>query len=147
MISPFVCPAHAFASAVVKPSCRESDGLIGHNGSGESTLLKMLAVVGLRGRGKFSDAQPLEGWSSKAFCRKVAYSPQQLPPAEGLTMRELVAMVIPSHRALARSAAADRAKSRGSYLAGWLKTAGASAGRYISLAANVDMIRHAGGAG
>jgi iron complex transport system ATP-binding protein len=38
------------------------------------------------------DGQPLESWSSKAFARKVAYLPQQLPQAEGMTVRELVAI-------------------------------------------------------
>lgn len=75
------------------------------------------------------DAQPLESWSGKAFARKVAYLPQQLPPAEGMTVRELVAIGrYPWHGALGRLVL-QIAKGRGSYLAGWLKTAGASAGR------------------
>ncbi|STI83620.1 ferrichrome transport ATP-binding protein [Escherichia coli] len=57
------------------------------------------------------DAQPLESWSSKAFARKVAYLPQQLPPAEGMTVRELVAIGrYPWHGALGRFGAADREK-------------------------------------
>ncbi|MDU6450747.1 MAG: ATP-binding cassette domain-containing protein [Enterobacter hormaechei] len=68
-------------------------GLIGHNGSG------ML------------DDQPLASWSSKAFARKVAYLPQQLPQAEGMTVRELVAIGrYPWHGALGRFGVADREK-------------------------------------
>ncbi len=48
---------------------------------------------------------------SKAFARKVAYLPQQLPPAEGMTVRELVAIGrYPWHGALGRFGAADREK-------------------------------------
>ncbi|WP_079966291.1 ATP-binding cassette domain-containing protein, partial [Salmonella enterica] len=61
-------------------------GLIGHNGSGKSTLLKMLGRHQLPSEGDILlDNQPLASWSSKAFARKVAYLPQQLPQAEGMT--------------------------------------------------------------
>jgi ABC-type cobalamin/Fe3+-siderophores transport system ATPase subunit len=57
------------------------------------------------------DDQPLESWSSKAFARKVAYLPQQLPQAEGMTVRELVAIGrYPWHGALGRFGVADREK-------------------------------------
>ena len=59
-------------------------GLIGHNGSGKSTLLKMLGRHQAPSDGEvLLDGQPLDSWGSKAFARKVAYLPQQLPPAEG----------------------------------------------------------------
>nr|VUD26167.1 ferrichrome transport ATP-binding protein FhuC [Salmonella sp. NCTC 7297] len=68
-------------------------GLIGHNGSGKSTLLKMLGRHQPPSEGDILlDNQPLASWSSKAFARKVAYLPQQLPQAEGMTVRELVAI-------------------------------------------------------
>lgn len=87
-------------------------GLIGHNGSGKSTLLKMLGRHQPPSEGEILlDAQPLESWSSKAFARKVAYLPQQLPPAEGMTVRELVAIGrYPWHGALGRFGVADREK-------------------------------------
>ena len=87
-------------------------GLIGHNGSGKSTLLKMLGRHQPPSEGEILlDAQPLESWSSKAFARKGAYLPQQLPPAEGMTVRELVAIGrYPWHGALGRFGAADREK-------------------------------------
>jgi ferric hydroxamate transport system ATP-binding protein len=87
-------------------------GLIGHNGSGKSTLLKMLGR-----HQKPSDGDlllndlPLDQWTSKAFARQVAYLPQQLPPAEGMTVRELVAIGrYPWHGALGRFGVADREK-------------------------------------
>ena len=76
------------------------------------------------------DNQPLASWSGKAFARKVAYLPQQLPQAEGMTVRELVAIGrYPWHGALGRFGVADREKSRRGDYAGRLKTAGASSGR------------------
>ena len=87
-------------------------GLIGHNGSGKSTLLKMLGRHQPPSDGEvLLDGQPLDSWGSKAFARKVAYLPQQLPPAEGMTVRELVAIGrYPWHGALGRFGAADREK-------------------------------------
>ena len=74
-------------------------GLIGHNGSGKSTLLKMLGRHQPPSAGDvLLDGQPLESWGSKAFARKVAYLPQQLPPAEGMTVRELVGLKPLAHR-------------------------------------------------
>ena len=108
----FRVPGRTLASAVVNLSCRKVTGLIGHNGSGKSTLLKMLGRHQPPSEGEILlDAQPLESWSSKAFARKVAYLPQQLPPAEGMTVRELVAIGrYPWHGALGRFGAADREK-------------------------------------
>ena len=87
-------------------------GLIGHNGSGKSTLLKMLGRHQPPSEGDILlDDQPLESWNSKAFARKVAYLPQQLPQAEGMTVRELVAIGrYPWHGALGRFGVADREK-------------------------------------
>ncbi|WP_226571849.1 Fe3+-hydroxamate ABC transporter ATP-binding protein FhuC [Mangrovibacter yixingensis] len=85
-------------------------GLIGHNGSGKSTLLKMLGRHQMPSDGliKLGEA-PLETWNSKACARRVAYLPQQLPPAEGMTVRELVAIGrYPWHGALGRFSAEDR---------------------------------------
>ena len=85
-------------------------GLIGHNGSGKSTLLKMLGRHQPPSEGDILlGAQPLENWSSKAFAREVAYLPQQLPAAEGMTVRELVAIGrYPWHGALGRFGVKDR---------------------------------------
>ncbi|TDR85170.1 ABC transporter ATP-binding protein [Enterovirga rhinocerotis] len=65
-------------------------GLIGHNGSGKSTLLKILARQQEAGSGeaKFG-GQPLTAWPARGFACEIAYLPQTLPAATGLTVREL----------------------------------------------------------
>ena len=83
-------------------------GLIGHNGSGKSTLLKMLArqQPPTAGTVRF-EGQALRDWADRAFARRVAYLPQQTPPASGLLVRELVALGrYPWHGALGRFGAA-----------------------------------------
>ncbi|MEN4526393.1 Fe3+-hydroxamate ABC transporter ATP-binding protein FhuC [Pantoea agglomerans] len=85
-------------------------GLIGHNGSGKSTLLKMLGRHHAASSGEvLLNQQPVGRWNSKAFARQVAYLPQQLPAAEGMTVRELVAIGrYPWHGALGRFGKEDR---------------------------------------
>ncbi len=85
-------------------------GLIGHNGSGKSTLLKMLGRHQTPSSGVISVKDtPLPGWDSKSFTRQVAYLPQKLPAAEGMTVRELVALGrYPWHGALGRFGSTDR---------------------------------------
>ncbi|MGV3346797.1 Fe3+-hydroxamate ABC transporter ATP-binding protein FhuC [Enterobacteriaceae bacterium LUAb1] len=85
-------------------------GLIGHNGSGKSTLLKILGRHQAATKGEvLLNQRPLADWSSKAFAREVAYLPQQLPAAEGMTVRELVAIGrYPWHGALGRYSVEDR---------------------------------------
>lgn len=85
-------------------------GLIGHNGSGKSTLLKMLGRHHAASAGQvLLNEQPVASWQSKAFAREVAYLPQQLPAAEGMTVRELVAIGrYPWHGALGRYGVEDR---------------------------------------
>lgn len=87
-------------------------GLIGHNGSGKSTLLKMLGRHQSASTGQILlKGKPLEEWKSKAFARQVAYLPQQLPAAEGMTVAELVAVGrYPWHGALGRFRLQDREK-------------------------------------
>src|ERR1700751_2577158 len=65
--------------------------LIGHNGSGKSNLLKLLArqqaptrcTVRLNGTG-------VAAWPARDFARQVAYLPQNPPTGTGMTVRELV---------------------------------------------------------
>ncbi|WP_428944024.1 Fe3+-hydroxamate ABC transporter ATP-binding protein FhuC [Pantoea sp. FN060301] len=85
-------------------------GLIGHNGSGKSTLLKLLGRHHAASGGRvLLNGTEVSTWNSKAFAREVAYLPQQLPPAEGMTVRELVAMGrYPWHGALGRYGISDR---------------------------------------
>lgn len=86
-------------------------GLLGPNGSGKSTLMKLLArqQVASAGEVRF-EGRALSAWGGRAFARKVAYMPQFTPAAEGMTVRELVALGrYPWHGALGRFGAGDAA--------------------------------------
>jgi iron-chelate-transporting ATPase len=87
-------------------------GLIGHNGSGKSTLLKLLARQQPSSSGTIRfEGRPLREWSDREYARKVAYLPQQTPPAAGMLVKELVALGrYPWHGALGRFGDTDRAK-------------------------------------
>lgn len=89
---------------------RRMVGLIGHNGSGKSTLLKILARQQPASGGVVQfEGKALDGWNDQAFARKVAYLPQQTPPAAGMLVRELVALGrYPWHGALGRFGQVDR---------------------------------------
>ncbi|KIC20345.1 ABC transporter ATP-binding protein [Leisingera sp. ANG-Vp] len=64
--------------------------LLGHNGSGKSTLLAGLArQQWLAGQIRLG-GKPLSDYGARGFARQVAYLPQILPPAPGLTLREMV---------------------------------------------------------
>jgi iron-chelate-transporting ATPase len=66
-------------------------GLIGHNGSGKSTLLKLMTRQQPASHGELLlDGRRVAAWGQREFARRVAYLPQQLPPTENLTGRELV---------------------------------------------------------
>lgn len=68
-------------------------GLIGHNGSGKSTFIKLLAKQEQVSAGKILfNQKELNQWSSREFAKQVAYLPQHLPQATNLTTRELIAM-------------------------------------------------------
>jgi ferric hydroxamate transport system ATP-binding protein len=87
-------------------------GLIGHNGSGKSTLLKLLARQQAPGGGEIRfEGRPIGDWGGREFARKLAYLPQQPPPAAGMLVRELVALGrYPWHGALGRFGQVDRDK-------------------------------------
>ena len=85
--------------------------LIGHNGSGKSTLLKVLArqIMPSSGNVVF-EKQPLSAWRARDFARRLAFLPQHPPAAEGMTVRELVALGrYPWHGALGRFGPHDHA--------------------------------------
>ncbi len=83
-------------------------GLVGANGSGKSTLVKMLARQ-QKGSGTISLlGQDIAAMTDRVFARQVAYMPQFTPPAEGMTVRELVGLGrFPWHGALGRFSAED----------------------------------------
>lgn len=87
-------------------------GILGHNGSGKSTLVKLLARQQRPSRGSLRFAgRPIESWDNRAFARRVAYLPQQTPPAAGMLVKELVALGrYPWHGALGRFGQRDRDK-------------------------------------
>ncbi len=87
-------------------------GLIGHNGSGKSTLIKLLAHQQAASQGTVKlDGVPLADWKNREFARQVAYLPQQLPAADGLSVRELVRFGrYPWHGALGRMSEEDNAQ-------------------------------------
>lgn len=86
-------------------------GLIGHNGSGKSTFLKLLARQQEATAGAISyGGRRLADWSGREFAQRVAYLPQAIPAATGLTVAELVAFGrYPWRGAFAPLGATDRA--------------------------------------
>ncbi|TGN68198.1 ATP-binding cassette domain-containing protein [Paracoccus liaowanqingii] len=83
--------------------------LIGHNGSGKSTLLKVLARQGAASGQVSFEGRSLSDWRARDHARRLAFLPQTLPPAEGMLVRELVALGrYPWHGALGRVTDADR---------------------------------------
>ncbi|MFN3526233.1 MAG: ABC transporter ATP-binding protein [Paracoccus sp. (in: a-proteobacteria)] len=84
--------------------------LIGHNGSGKSTLLKVLArQIVAQGQALF-EGRPLADWRARDYARRLAFLPQTTPPAEGMLVRELVALGrYPWHGALGRFGPEDHA--------------------------------------
>lgn len=87
-------------------------GLVGPNGSGKSTLLRVLAnQLGVQtGTAKLL-GRDLPSYNGREFARLVAYMPQFTPPAEGMTVRELVSLSrFPWHGTLGRFGAGDAAK-------------------------------------
>ncbi|TXI12460.1 MAG: ATP-binding cassette domain-containing protein [Rhizobium sp.] len=103
--------------ALLKPltltlPARRVVGLIGHNGSGKSTLVKLLARQQPASLGTIRfEGKALKDWGDRPFARKVAYLPQQTPPATGMLVKELVALGrYPWHGALGRFGQVDRDK-------------------------------------
>lgn len=90
----------------------EISALVGHNGSGKSTLLKLLArqVKAPAGAIRYAGMTETE-INGRAFSRSVAYLPQDVSAAAGMTVRELVACGrYPWHGALGRFTETDKAK-------------------------------------
>jgi iron complex transport system ATP-binding protein len=69
----------------------EVTSLLGHNGSGKSSLIKLLSRQNPVASGSVMlDGKPLAEYSAKEYAKKVAYLPQHPPITDGVTVRELV---------------------------------------------------------
>ncbi|TNM61706.1 ABC transporter ATP-binding protein [Aliirhizobium smilacinae] len=86
--------------------------LVGHNGSGKSSLLKILARQLTPTTGSVAYAgRDLKDYDGRDFARSVAYLPQDLSTGSEMTIRELVGCGrYPWHGALGRFSAIDRKK-------------------------------------
>lgn len=87
-------------------------GLIGHNGSGKSSLLRLMARQYADHRGRIClGGKSLNDWKSREFAREVAYLPQQTPATDGMNVGELVALGrYPWHGPLGRLGPEDHEK-------------------------------------
>lgn len=86
--------------------------LVGHNGSGKSSLLKILARQILPTDGSISyGGRDLRHYQERAFARSVAYLPQDVSSGSDMTIRELVGCGrYPWHGALGRFSKIDEEK-------------------------------------
>ncbi|MBP2463716.1 MULTISPECIES: ATP-binding cassette domain-containing protein [unclassified Rhizobium] len=93
--------------------------LVGHNGSGKSSLLKILARQLTPTTGSVAYAsRDVWRYHGHEFPRCVAYLPQDLGTGSDMTIRELVACGrYPWHGALGRFSAVDREKVEGAIAA------------------------------
>jgi ferric hydroxamate transport system ATP-binding protein len=84
--------------------------LIGHNGSGKSSLIKLMARQLTTSHGDILlYNRALSAWGARDFAREIAYLPQYPPAGTGMTVAELVSMSrYPWHGALGRFGQRDR---------------------------------------
>ncbi|SON56676.1 Iron(3+)-hydroxamate import ATP-binding protein FhuC [Hartmannibacter diazotrophicus] len=85
-------------------------GLLGHNGSGKSTMMSLLARAGRPSVGSVHlDGEDCGGFGARAYARRVAFLPQDPAVSDSLTVREMVEFGrYPWHGALGRFTKTDR---------------------------------------
>jgi len=88
-----VGPVPALAGVSLHVARGSLAGLLGPNGCGKTTLLKLLAGVLRPAEGQVSlDGQPLQRLSRRAVARRIAVVPQETHPAFDYTALEMVLM-------------------------------------------------------
>jgi iron-chelate-transporting ATPase len=89
---------------------RQVIGLIGQNGSGKSSLVRLLARQTSPSGGEILyEGSPVTQFGARELARRIAYLPQTPPPVQGLLVKEFVAFGrYPWHGALGRFSTADR---------------------------------------
>lgn len=99
------------ADADLTVQAGEVTAVIGRNGSGKSTLIRLAAGIRRPDRGQaLCVGTPIHRMAPRRFARLVAHLPQTLPPAPGMTVRDLAAFGrYPHHGALGRRTAEDAA--------------------------------------
>lgn len=76
-------------------------GIVGPNGAGKSTLLRLLGGLARPARGSVSiDGTSFDDLSAVARAKRIAYLPQRVPAAAGLTAAQVVLMGRYPHRGL-----------------------------------------------
>ncbi|MDR6820357.1 iron complex transport system ATP-binding protein [Neorhizobium sp. 2083] len=98
--------------------------LVGHNGSGKSSLLKILArqLTPTSGTAAYG-GRDLKQYQARDFARSVAYLPQDLNTGSDMTIRELVGCGrYPWHGALGRFSEIDKQKVEAAIAATHIET-------------------------
>jgi iron complex transport system ATP-binding protein len=88
-----LAPVHALEDVSLRVESGSITGLLGPNGCGKTTLLKLLAGVQRPHRGEVAlDGQSLRGMPRRAVARRIAVVPQETHPVFDYTAMDMVLM-------------------------------------------------------